>query len=106
MGLGVLLKLPGLDPEIPSLGGGYGHAHDEVRASGREEDLAVCPGERREQRLGSLWIELAGDVIEQQDGLQATGGGDAVELGDLEGQGDGPVLPLGADGSSRVAIQA
>jgi hypothetical protein len=68
---------------------------NELGMRGREKDLAPEATEQLEEAPVSRPVELARHIVEQQDGHTPYASREHVELGHLESQDDGPVLPLG-----------
>ena len=80
--------------------------HNEVAPRRREENLALCRGQKSEQRGSSLRVELARHIVQQQEWIELTSPSDACQLRALQRQGDRSVLPLRRDHPSRMAVDA
>src|SRR6202140_2277553 len=67
---------------------------DEVRVGRGQDHLpAQLPKVAHEEAV-PLWIELAGDVVEQQEGSLALRTAPVLDFADLEGEDQRPALPL------------
>jgi hypothetical protein len=68
----------------------------ELRARGRDDDLALALAQHREEGAGALTIELARDVVQQKERLHTTELGDYVDLRQFESQRHRSMLSLRA----------
>ena len=76
---------------------------DEGAVCGGDEDLALEVAQEGEEAGVALRVELAGDVVEGQDGGKAELLFEEADLGDFEGEDGGPLLALRGVGAGVAA---
>src|SRR5512132_2404633 len=96
---------PGVDVKVPSQGRGEPGGDDELSARRRQENLPSCEAQKREERLGAIAVELARDIVEQEDRLEPSRLGDRRRLRGLEGERERAVLPLRSDDARGVIVE-
>ena len=75
---------------------------DVIAVGGGDEDLAFGPGEKVEEEAVAGAVELAGDVVEQEQGAEAAHVLKEPDLGDLERQHEGSLLSLAREALGGV----
>lgn len=89
-----------MDGEEAGLGAGGGG--DESGVGGGEDALETGVTQVVHEEAVAGWVELAGDIVEEEEGRGADAGAQVFELGDFEGEDDGALLALGAEGACRA----